>query len=266
VVQTGWQGQFPLRVLDGEGRTIARTELLIREPRPCHWQTFAELRREELGGDAVRFDYRVARDAIAAVPDLPGLTSILPPAGWEVKAAQSEKRAGENLLPGAVPLHPAWAEIYGGKPDEAKVGKEYFPLELAFDGKAFVVDGRGRKLTDWAERHLLARWWVNGVPVVAKPREQRQKMQQQARQVRDVAKLSIGFALPEVLGALREGDKVALQVMYVPDEYEELEDPRAARARELKAQRLRADGPMVPLLSNRVEWEMRKDLIEAARP
>jgi hypothetical protein len=78
----------------------------------------------------------------------------------------------------------------------------------------------------------------------------------------DVVK--VGFRLPVILGELKPGDKVAVQILYTPDALELVRAPGAEPADEMLMEMslaLRGDVARVPLLSNRFEFEIFEDLI-----
>lgn len=67
-------------------------------------------------------------------------------------------------------------------------------------------------------------------------------------------RLRIPVALPETLGPVKPGDRVALQVMYCPAGFKELDDIALAQAQITKA----GDNyfpAFQPMLSNRLEFK-----------
>jgi hypothetical protein len=243
------KGTCVVDVLGPQERLLFRGKVVVEEPRQCYWQTFAELRRD--GGRATAF---LAEDPAAARPQYGGMMSLLPGEGGKPKgvAGGGNGAAGgdQNSLPGAIPLDPRWKALGG--------------LELSAAEGRFTVRSTGPKLYPRPERHLLARWWVNDNPAVP-PRHGEGKPQQQAEQVVHAQDMSVPIGLPAHLGELKPGDRVSLQLLYVPNGFDLL--PRdEAKLMAQHAISTGRDAVIVPLTSNRVEIAVTEDLLRARKP
>jgi hypothetical protein len=239
------KAKYRVEVLGPEGEPLFRSRIDLREPRPRYWQAFAEVRWR----DGQRRD-TLAQDPRAARPRYDGVFPVLPdpvPRQVEEKRERSKPR---NQLPGAVPLDPRWSSLGA--------------IELAARDGQFVVRSKATKMVLRPDRHLLARWWVNNKAVVPR-RELTQLYLQQQEQLKLGDEISLPLGLPRHLGELKPGDRVALQVMYAPAGHQPL-PPEGATVQEslqMEAQRPVHATPPVPLLSNRIELDVTKELLTA---
>ena len=100
------KAKYRVELLGAEGEPLYRSRIDVTEPRPCHWQPFAEVRRR----DGQRMDV-LAEDARAARPRYNGAVSILPEVVPKEPAAKSNEATPRNRLPGAVPADPRWSTL-----------------------------------------------------------------------------------------------------------------------------------------------------------
>ena len=231
-----------LTILGAKDHALARHE--FEQPtkaRPHLWHTFVSERGAAAAADNGDGDGDgdgepgtvVADRSDAARPRL--VDAIVPPG----------RQAGDDRplpLPGAADA---------GEADE---------LKLSLTGGAFVI-AADRPMIDRPARHLLARWWVNGEPVVARLAE-RQFAHSGFGQMRQTNEFRVGLGLPESLGKLKRGDRVGLQVLYCPAGFDRVSKTGAMK--QLMEQMAAASA--VPLLSNHLEFELTKELLAAARP
>jgi hypothetical protein len=131
-----------------------------------------------------------------------------------------------------------------------------FTLELR-NGNFIVTSSV--QMVEWPDYCLMARWWVNGkaVPAVPVPGHDN-GARDIARRISGTRQMTVNFGYPAALDA-KAGDKVALQVMYVPEI-----EPLFAEGPPPDAFSLEMgnDYPVVPLLSNKIEFVVTQDLIK----
>jgi len=257
LVLVAWEGAYKLRVVSPKGRTLAQRELVVKTPRPCPWQQFARgrrtLAREGEPSCCVR------AKAYAACPSFGECASIWPPSDRQVEFAA---RQGGTPLPGRIPLGGPWEELLGAKEvRQLREGERRHPLRLTLDGKAFVVRA-GVKMVDWPDLHVLARWWVNGRPVIPK-RSEGMEMIQLGRLLSYAREMKVAVGWPDSLGNLGEGDKVGLQVLYSPGMTEQIPRKRADGKLLCAAFAGDEDVARVPLLSNRIDFTITQALLDA---
>ena len=72
------------------------------------------------------------------------------------------------------------------------------------------------------------------------------------------------FGLPDILGELKAGDKVRLQVMYSPDEYRIAVLARGAVPRAMRPI-AKDDVARVPMVSNRIEFDVTEEMLETRK-
>ncbi len=219
----------------------------VKEPRTRLWHSLAALERyTDVAGDT-RFRYRMLDTTMEHRPEYGGMRRMpidaapkIDPAGYPATA---------SLLPGAIPMcEEWWSPLFPG----VKLGAENVALELSLKDGEIIVRSKVGKMVDWADEYLLARWWVNGKPIVPPPG--RPSMRMAGRRVGETDQMTIVFGLPQTLGKLRLGDKVGLQVLYCPDGTTPITD-------ELGMALHRAAGETgalsAPLLSNRIEFAVK---------
>jgi hypothetical protein len=78
--------------------------------------------------------------------------------------------------------------------------------------------------------------------------------------------MSVPLHLPTGLGELKAGDRVALQVLYCPDGFDLLPRDEASQVMQHLASGGGNGAVVVPLLSNRIEIAVTKDLLEGRVP
>ena len=110
-------------------------------------------------------------------------------------------------------------------------------------------------MIDWPDELLLARWWVNGKAIVAE-KGGRNILKSMSRKMELTSEMIVTFNYPTSLGAVKEGDKIALQVLYAPDGFDF--DPEAMLLQESVRWRVSA-----PVLSNKIEFPVTKEMIAA---
>jgi hypothetical protein len=169
---------------------------------------------------------------------------------------------GEMPLPGKVPALSGWTRAVEWKHAENAGGEEDRPLLQIVLEKGVLTVRCGVSISLALNEHLLARWWVNGElkPAAEERFETLEKMDRTGFGREGQAAL----ALPPFLGKLKVGDKVGLQVLYSPQEIERapwpddvdrLEDIRAFKNQDP------ADAIDVPLLSNRIEFDVTAEML-----
>ena len=205
----------------------AATLVVSESPRPA-WGVFAR------STSPTKSDGVVADEFYTAVPKIDGTFPIL---AGDPKAANR------------------WA---GPLPPLAAADAKDSPLTLALSDGQFILTST-RPLWDFnAPEQLLARWWVNGRPVrrdaiLSQPQR---PMMQQGRQITTRDKAAIGFGLPDLLGPLKPGDEVAVQLLYCPSG---LESPGPEMA--LMAQMSYPDALTLPTLTNRLTFKLTPNLL-----
>ncbi len=247
VVPTAWEGTYRLRIRSPAGHLLAERRLHVTDPRPCYWTEFAiKQDRAVARGEPV---WAVRDNATAARPNSHGVQPLFVFDNREF--ANGFEQAG---LPGTVPLHHEWRSLFRHKQEALKIGQTPPPLlRLSQTDGVLTIESDVRIIT-WADLYLLARWWVNGEPVLP-PRSAGVRMISLGRAVTYGNRMQVSIALPDVLGDVEADDRVALQVLYVPGTIGQL--PRNRIPGEmLKA--LSAAGPAAstPLLSNRLELDI----------
>jgi hypothetical protein len=187
VVPTPAVGTYQVELVEAKGkdrpaeRVVMRSTIEVKEAIPCYWHSFAVLADGE--GDRVV----MAPQPTAARPRFAGAAEF----GWPADAK------GKTALDG--------------------LDREE-PLELSVDlsvAEPQVHVKAPSQILDSAKDHLLARWWVNGKPITASAPEPKAAKPQGWR-ILFTKELSMPLVLPKSLRALKEGDKVSLQLLYCP--------------------------------------------------
>ena len=257
VLATAWRGNYVVRVRGQEGKVVCRRLIKVVDERPCYWAQFATGRRRLVRKGAA--PWVVRRRVAAAMPTFPQAAPLVLLRDGQI-ALHGGPRGGMPL-PGRIPPGEPWASFLTNPEVWArKKGEPAHPLQLTLEDDAFVVRSWFRLVT-WPDLRLLARWWVEGKPVVP-PRTDRIEATSLGRAIAYGRVMKVAFALPDYLGELGVGDRVGLQVLYSPGMVRQL--PRTRPAGEL----LRAVEPAhaaaanVPLLSNRLDLVLTRDLLE----
>jgi hypothetical protein len=253
---------------DRDFRPIARTLLPLEKDPPHFWTPLLEPRdhrKKHTPQDVLK----MRRELVAAVPAGAPFAPI-----WAAKRGDEARLTPKgDALPGQTPpangyesrcfvVAPEAASALV-PPAQADAGR--MPLKLS------LVDGRLELAATcvawprWPEDSLLARWWVNERPVEATPLPEQKiaDAEQIAEALGGNSKpVPIPLALPVTLGALKPGDRVALQVMFCPSGFTEL-DRWGCRGRDSGAD----DGfypAFPPLFSNRLEFAVTPAMIPQA--
>lgn len=230
-----------------EHKVLAETDIKVEQPRACYWYSFAQFSRQ---GDEQLIITR--KTPFAAYPCYDGTLPVMSLGETKLMSPERLPSITTNCLPGAIPLKEEWMGYYTREMRKEPAD----PLQLMLKDNQFITEARSLKMLDWPDTQLLARWWVNGKAIVP-PIAEVQEAEDMARQLTIGKQMQVTFGLPDTLGELKVGDKVALQVLYVPDGYEAL--PKSAIQQEaMKARRFRdnEDTIPVPMLSNRLEFTL----------
>jgi len=242
-VLTAEQGDYDIRVYSQRGRLLAHRTVRVRESRPCYWQQLAGPLN-----DPGRPDVRLATlpKPTAAVPRFPGLSPVWaagPEGMWPAWSAGS--------LPGQI--HAATVPLPRKRP-------QTHALSLTLEqGSTLVVRSRERLMAR-PTGYLLARWWVNGRPVA--PFGGRAEAPARLEGVAPLAtEIRIALKLPENLGTLKPGDRVALQVLYSPCPYRPVAGaaPRDGTMADLAPDWNQFGPATMPLVSNRLAFDFGAD-------
>jgi len=251
---------YHLRIWTGDENVVASRQIEVKEPRACYWQTFARIDRYEDEQKETRFREVPTVKPWAAAPAFDGRVNLLPAGDLKLPHSDAGKEK-ENQLPGGLPLLGGWDTLLAAKPAVGAVSP--LGLKLSLAGDRLLIQSTGCQMLDWPDQCVLARWWVNGSPLVPK-RNPRLISHAESRQIIETNESIILFTLPEWLGALRPGDKVGLQVLYSPDEHELVSDPPFEMDHMMS--RIQGRGyATVPLLSNRIDFDVTAEML-AKRP
>jgi len=248
VVPTAWEGTYRLRIRSPSGQLLAERRLKVTDPPPCYWAEFAiKQDRDAARGEpawAVSFDPAAAR---------PACGNVQPLFVFDHRKFACDFERLE--LPGTIPLPHQWSSIFGIQWGPVKLGEAPPPLLRLSQAAGVLTIDSDVKIVTWADLHLLARWWVNGEPVLP-PRPDGVSMIGLARRVAYGNRMRVSLALPDMLGEVKAGDRVALQVLYVPGGSVQL--PRNRMSGEMALGLSAPAGPAasVPLLSNRLELDI----------
>jgi hypothetical protein len=187
LVPTPAIGTYHVELVEAKGkdrpaeRVVMRSTIEVKDATPCYWHRFAVA----ADGDGDRLV--MMPQPTAARPRFAGATEF----GWPADSK------GELALDG--------------------LDREQ-PLELSVDlsvAEPQVHVKASSQILDSAKDHLLARWWVNGKPIAASSPEAKAAKPQGWR-MSFTKELSMPLVLPKSLGALKEGDKVSVQLLYCP--------------------------------------------------
>ncbi|HVT81587.1 MAG TPA: hypothetical protein VHM90_13145 [Phycisphaerae bacterium] len=234
------KGTCHLTIDDGTN-TIWDEKIQIDAVPPSPWQPFVGLGKTKTIDGA-----RASEEAWAAIPRLEGGLPLLNLA--EFAAGHKDAEAlFKKSLPLSMPLDPTWASATDARAASLKLGLADATFTLAADG---------RKMLNWPDEVLLARWWVGGKAVYPDATMQNALQQHMARAMSETDKMTIAFGYPEYLHAT-EGDTLALQVLYSPRGYAQVAtgEPLVQAAINSKEN--------LPLLSNRLEFKLTRELIAA---
>jgi hypothetical protein len=131
------------------------------------------------------------------------------------------------------------------------------PMRLTFREGIFVIHADNKFPAD-APSELLARWWVNGQAVAAPvPKEIRAEQSgKQFRSSKPVEEAAITFGLPDFLGDLKPGDRVALRLLYSPQGTAPLIPMHLAQM-----MRQQQRYWLWPVMTNRIEFVVTEELL-----
>jgi hypothetical protein len=216
----------------------------VTDPPPCYWSEFA-IRQDHVAAPDQPV-WTVSRDATAAWPNYDGVQPLV---------AFDKHGLADNFerlkLPGTIPLSHKWDWLFSVERGSMKLGEAPPPLLRLSQANGVLTIESDVKILTWADTNFLARWWVNGSPVLP-PRSRGMRMISLGRAVRYGKRMQIAMALPEMLGELEADDRVGLQVLYVPGGITQLPHDRIPSE---MGHALSTAGPAacMPLLSNRLD-------------
>jgi len=205
-------GEWRLTVWSAGPRPIAMRVLKVPADRRCQWRVFARLDQRRAGpGQPAIVHFR----GDPAMPVYPHFAPI-----WRSDGSRSVKTLTPlpgkiGFLPGRLPPWPQYEpRYYGHKLRAVAEGQYPYPLKLSLEAGSFVLRSEA-PMVDRPEELLLARWWIDGKPVDAKPPSNADRLTRDlARQIRHVRQMKVGFRLPDDVRPLKPGTKVTVQVMY----------------------------------------------------
>ncbi len=131
----------------------------------------------------------------------------------------------------------------------------------------FIVQAEQRNLSSSPSDTLLARWWVNGRPVIPARSEKEEPVGMQQSSEGLTREVRIAFGLPSALGALKAGDRVDLQVLYVPHGSRLVLTAAGPDSMLVQMVQMAAmtEKPSLPVLSNRMSFVITEALLPAGR-
>ncbi|MBM4039990.1 MAG: hypothetical protein FJ290_15915 [Planctomycetes bacterium] len=257
-----------VQVYSRDLKRIAETVVPLKEEPAHSWQRFLAPQVDD--GKGPPPPAVILARPFAAVPSYSSFAPV-----WAAKRGDEERLTPKGeCLPGQLPPAGGYESRYlVDRPDsnsallppaEAEEAKR-MPIGLSLADGQFVLESRCVWLHEPADG-LLARWWVNDRPVAAPlaqdgPPEPRDKLLR-ALDLARRAPLRIPAALPQALGPVKPGDKIALQVMYCPAGFKVLGD-RARRQERVKCGADCFFPAFQPLLSNRLEFPATKAMTES---
>ena len=251
------KGTWRITVRGRDGKPIQSREFTVEGDRPCPWRAFA-CRDGSQPRDSEPAKWEVECVCRPVMPQYPETEPI-----WRLRAGEQFQAMRSlpgkvGFLPGRLPPWPQYeARYYDGKLRAVKIGEYPYPLALSLDGNGFVIRSESAMI-DQPDELLLARWWVDGKPIVAQPAEEEAvPAREVARLVRHTREVRVRFALPEGLGEIKPGTKLTLQAMYCEGGYEPLARGGLAR---LRAMLSRWPAPQ-PLLSNRLTFAVTERML-----
>lgn len=254
-VPTAEEGHWRLVVWSPERKPLRRWDFRVDRARPCAWRTFAQ----RTDGNESAKAWRIRELTGPAMPRFSGDERPV----WrrlEGEAFASLPEAGKDMLPGLLPPSGGYGAQYALMADERP---PHWPLRLKLSGGKLLIESNfdlGQEL----DEELLARWWVNGVPVAPAQREPLQEERQAMQEIDGPCRREVEFALPGFLGTLRAGDKVELQLLYCPGGSEEFRQ-YGSRMRRMKELRDASRRPNEPVLSNRLRFDVTAAMLRDRR-
>jgi hypothetical protein len=250
-IHIAWPGVYHIDLFAADGTLLARRLLNVEAPVACYWQPFAEMRR---GGGLSSPLYITRNSAVAATVSFSELGPV-----WQRRPNfQTARRNAPIPLPGRLPADPFWTR----SPPRSIPDKQEDlprPLRLSLQDSTIII-ASPVKLINWPDLHLLARWWVNDRPVIP-VRSDVIKQISLGRVVTYSKRMRIVFRLPATLGDLKPGDTVGLQILFSPAIFKQLPKSRRSDALEFLATYTDEESVAVPLLSNRIEVKVTRELL-----
>lgn len=242
MILNAWQGKYHVEVLSQDGEIIGRRTIDVPRPRLLYWQEFALQKGA------------ISESPVAARPEFVGTWPL-----WENGGRIASQLQQRCPLPGTIPTPTAWVDYVGSEARAIRDGETIYPLQLSLEAEQFVIQSPVR-LVDWPDYYLLARWWVNGEPVLPR-RTEEISMRSIGRQVSFTKEMQIQFGLPDALGRLEVGDKIGLQVLYSPAMIEQVPISHAPVACLHAVSPHDSDVAAMPITSNRIEFAVTRAML-----
>lgn len=242
MIITAWQGRYHVEIFSRDDRIIARRTIDVAQPRVLYWQEFALQKGT------------ISKSPVAARPEFVGTWPL-----WENGGRVASQLHRRCPLPGSIPTPTAWIDYVGTEARAIRDGERIYPLKLSLKDGQFVIQSPVR-LVDWPDYYLLARWWVNGKPVLPR-RPEEMSMRSIGRQVSFTKEMQIPFGLPDPLGTLKVGDKVGLQVLYSPAMIEQVPISPISLALLRAVSPHDANVAAMPMTSNRIEFAVTEAML-----
>jgi len=240
MVLTAWEGKYHVEIISRDNKIIARRTIEVPQPRPLYWQEFA------------RQEGTIQPSPVAARPAFGGTWPL-----WENGGRIASQLHRQCPLPGTIPTPHAWIQHVATK--AIREGELIYPLKLTLTDGHFVIRSPV-ELVDWPDFHLLARWWVNGQPTLAR-RPAGISMRAIGRQVSFTKEMRVRFGLPDTLGKLEPGDEIRLQVLYSPAMIEQVPIRSVSLACLHAVSPYDSSVAAVPMTSNPIEFPVTKAML-----
>jgi hypothetical protein len=221
-------GKYRLQVFGHDEKVLCERIVTIEADQPPHWQTFVQERW--IQGNPSKQLIRIAPD-YAAHPD-------------------AGSHALKDGAPTSVPL-----------PTRKAPQVDAHGLQISLKDNAFLIESQ-EELVDHPSEYLLARWWINGEPVLPDAKANTMAvLRKQARAVTYTKEFKIAFGLPLDTSKLKVDDKVSLQVFYSVGGHTRFPSgPMMERLNRIRGNR---EGMM--LLSDRLDFELTPELLKTAQ-
>ena len=212
-------GKYAIEVFTIDGAVVARGVVEGKENKEARWLS-VELRDEQWDKE------RTSGQAVLA----PGMMAVAP--SWENVAIKGD------ALPRFLP---------------AKASDQ---MRLKADGGSLVLTMKPDGVSPDAQ-HFAARWWVNGVGVVATGGPDARALQEQLREVERDADIQLTWKLDGLAERLKAkaGDSVEVEVLFGSEEMVPASDGAKVM---MRLERLTAGKSAPVRLSNRVKFTMAK--------
>ena len=241
-IPTAWKGTYRIRVWTWDKHLLAERVISVDEPAANYWQDF-------VGSEVVPHTIRPGPYGLtgpsAAYP------SYQREVIWSLPAGAAQPLKGQATAPpGQIPAgNGTYLERTLGQ-EVPKEANRPNPLRLSIVGGRLKIDAPV-EMEGPSGHHLLARWWVNGRPVLPNP-PQNENYWASGGTPRPTKSFSFPLTLPGHLAA-KAGDKVTLQVLYCPLGFEFLRPERFRHSKRPAAPAPQATWRL-PLLSEPLEF------------